>query len=92
MNNDEIIRDTALKQGLYSKDDIAMYIERGEELPLHTRDVWISLGYMPQKGIKGIETKLWKKRSKDDAYYLSKAYLYTEDQVVAIDSKEVSIC
>ena len=81
MTNEQIIADAAVSAGLYTLEEIKEFIDAGKEIPLHTVSGWSARGnYKVKTGESGIETKLWKK-SKDEGFYLSKAYLFSENQV-----------
>ena len=81
MTNEQIIADAAVSAGLYTSEEIKEFIDDGKDIPLHTVSGWSARGeYRIKPGEHGIETRLWKKR-KDEGFYLSKAYLFSENQV-----------
>lgn len=100
MTNTQIIINEALANGLYTKEQIEEILASGHMIPLHTFQAWKSAGYVVKKGEHArITTRLWKftnkaKKSADakentddtenDHYYLSKAFLFTADQVEKI--------
>lgn len=98
MTNEQIIADVAISAGIYTAEEIEAFIEEGKEIPLHTFKGWLSRGnYRVKAGEHGIETRLWKKkeRKKSDSeneeddkrnFYLAKAFLFSENQVVLEDS------
>ena len=91
MTNQDLIIATAIKNQLYTKEQIEEMIKENGELSLHTLVGWqkrspANFEYRIKKGEHGIPTKLWKKKSKkddndDESYYLVKSYLFTEKQV-----------
>ncbi|SNU06672.1 hypothetical protein SAMN06297422_10721 [Lachnospiraceae bacterium] len=96
MTNEQIIADVAVTSGLFTEAEIVDFIESGREIPLHTFQGWAARGnYRIKAGEHGIETRLWKKRKPnnpeknshdekqedDKGFYLTKAYLFSADQV-----------
>ena len=96
MTNEQIIADVATT--VYGEDAVMQMIEDGIEIPLHTVKGWSTRGpYRVKKGEHGIETRLWKKKTKKDmkeeeneeaekrrGFYLAKSYLFRADQVERI--------
>lgn len=65
MTNEEIILSEAIK--IYGEDKVQEMINNGEEIPLHTYQGWMERGpYRVKKGEHGIETRLWKRKKKDE--------------------------
>ena len=67
MNNQQLIFNIAIQQGIYSKEEANHLITKYGELPLHSLQGWKSrspLGYEYhiKRGEHGIECRLWKKR------------------------------
>lgn len=100
MTNEQIIADAAISAGIYTSEEIEVMIKSGKEIPLHTLKGWDIRGRKIKVGEHGIETKLWKKKSKKDGqeddsevtdkdFYLAKAFLFTKDQV---EIKEIAKC
>ena len=87
MTNSQIIEKIAVS--LYGETAVAHMLEEGVEIPLHTLKGWEARGeYKVKKGESGIETRLWKKKStKGDEveFYLTKAYLFSKEQVERIE-------
>ena len=96
MTNEEIIIKAALENNIFTQSEIDKYAKKGILIPFHTFRTWNEMGYQVKKGEKGFATHLWKyKTSKDKkegqdqegegkegyCYYLTKAYLFTLDQV-----------
>lgn len=82
MKNQEIIAKAAVQAGLLSADEAKRMIEAGEDIPLHTLHGWKLRGnYHAKEDAKPLEVKLWK-RQEDGRFYLAKAYLYSEKQMV----------
>ena len=100
MTNEQIIADVAITSGIYTAEEVEEMVESGREIPLHTIKGWDARGRKIKVGEHGIETKLWKKKSKKDGqendsevtdkdFYLAKAFLFTKDQV---EIKEIAKC
>ena len=92
MTNAAIIEGIA--RSIFGDDEVDAMIASGTEIPLHTVKGWNNRGqYRIKKGEHGIETKLWKRRDKNNAegegadqgFYLAKAYLFTKNQVEKAD-------
>ncbi len=96
MTNQQIIEDVVTS--MYGPDAVAAMISDFGEIPYHTALGWRLRGpYKIKEGEKGIETRLWKKRKRasdlgtgeptdqKEAFYLSKAYLFSWDQVERVD-------
>ena len=89
MTNEQIIAEIAAT--IYSPEEIDVMTKDGGEIPLHTALGWRMRGpYKVKEGEKGIETKLWKRKkssSEDqkDIFYLSKANLFSREQVEIAD-------
>lgn len=97
MTNQQIIASVAVEKGIYTAQEIEEMCEAGRDIPLHTLQGWHARKYRVKKGEHGIETRLWKKKSGKNAtdqdeeesvspadqrnFYLTKAYLFTADQV-----------
>lgn len=81
MNNRDIIKEIAIREGIITSEEAAAIEEKGEDIPLHTVSGWRQKGYMVREGERGIEARLWKKKEGENRFYKQKAYLYTEDQV-----------
>lgn len=100
MTNTQIIIREALMHGLYTPEQIEDYIRSGHTIPLHTFRTWKEAGYKVKKGEHArVTTMLWKytidhkevhEGQEVDGvnrphYYLSKAFLFGEDQVEKIE-------
>ena len=92
MNNKKIIAQIAINQGIYSEEELEDMLSNGQEIPLHTYKGWKDRGMTVRKGERGLECKLWKKKtakrndknketSEDEEFYLTKSYLFTKEQV-----------
>lgn len=96
MTNEQIIADVAVASGLFTEAEIVDFMESGIEIPLHTIQGWTARGnYKIKAGEHGIETRLWKTRKPntqernsqdekqvdDKGFYLTKAFLFSSDQV-----------
>ena len=81
MNNREIIKEVAIKEGIVTEETAAEMEEKGEEIRLHTASGWRQLGYTVREGEEGIVAHLWKKKEGEDRFFKQKSYLYTIDQV-----------
>ena len=90
MTNENIIIATALKHNIYTEEQIKEMLEEKGQIDLHTLIGWKKLSppnyeYRIKHGQKGIETKLWRRKTeKDDTketYFLTKAYLFSKEQV-----------
>ncbi len=100
MTNLEIICNEAIINGIYTAEEIEDMLAQGIEPALHTYTGWRARGKVVRHGEKGIETKLWKKRSTkktgeqdtddeneqvNESFYLAKAFLFCEAQVDDIE-------
>ena len=95
MTNLEIIISEAVKQGIFSEEQIEAYLIEGD-LPLKTYKSWKEAGFIVRKGQKAkLRTKLWQLKVPDkkkeneekeitESFILAPAYLFTADQVVPI--------
>ncbi len=82
MKNEEIIAKAAVQVGLLSASEVKRMIEVGEDIPMHTLQGWKLRGnYHVKEDALPLEVKLWK-RQEDGRFYLAKAYLYSEKQMV----------
>ena len=92
MKNEEIIAKIAISSGTFTEEEVGKMIAAGQDIPLHTFNGWRDRGMTVRKGEHGIECKLWKLKNKkqtedegpagsEGQYYLTKCYLFTEDQV-----------
>lgn len=91
MNNKQIIAETAISAGIYTKEQVDDFIRNGKDVPLHTSKGWKSRGnYIIKKGEHGVEAKLWKKKENeedrkkgnpDSDFFHVKAFLFSENQV-----------
>ena len=82
MKNQEIIANAAVQIGLLSEDEARRRVQIGEDIPLHTLQGWKLRGnYCIKEDSDPIEVKLWK-RQEDGKFYLTKAYLYAENQML----------
>ena len=97
MTNQDLIIATAIENNIYTEDEIKKILQEKNELPFHTIMGWKERSpnkyeYRIKKGEHGVPTKLWKKKVKKDDndsdknnnYYLTKAFLFTEKQVELI--------
>lgn len=61
MTNSQLIQNKAISENIYTEDELELFFEKNEFLPLNTFQGWKSLGYSVKKGEKAkIKTKLWK--------------------------------
>lgn len=73
MTNAQIIADTVIAAGIYTKEEVEAYWSEGRELPVHTLMGWAARGrklgreIRVRKGEHGIETKLWKRKDSKKA-------------------------
>jgi len=81
MNNKEIIKEVAIREGIITEEAAAKMEEKGEDIPLHTVSGWRQKGYSVKAGEEGIEVRLWKKKDGEERFFKQKAYLYKIDQV-----------
>ena len=97
MTNFEIVLREAIMQKVFTPEQVALYVENGLRIPLHTFQEWHNLGYMVKKGEKSRMTcMIWKYSSKNvptedgqeeekgGRYFLAKAHFFTADQVEKI--------
>ena len=97
MSNFEIIANSAIAEGIYTKEQVEAIIGQGFRLPLHTFAEWKRMGYAVKKGEKARMTcRIWKFTDKeveqtedveeqtDSHYYLTKAFFFTREQVEEI--------
>lgn len=84
MKNEEIIARTAVQVGLLTEEEVKRLMDAGKEIPLHTLQAWKYRGdYQVKDGEQPVEVKLWKKKE-DGGFYLAKARLYSEEQLIRI--------
>ena len=82
MKNEEIIARAAIQMGLLTEEEAKKLIDEGKEIPLHTLQGWKYRGdYQVKEGERPV--KLWKKKE-DGGFYLAKARLYSEKQLIRI--------
>ena len=82
MKNQEIIANAAVRAGLLTAEKAKQMLDAGEDIPLHTVQGWNLRGnYKAKDDAEPIEVKLWKKQG-DGGFYLAKAYLYSEAQML----------
>ena len=92
MTNADIIYTEAIENEIYTKEQAEAIIKSGKDFGLHTYKVWQKLGYQVKKGQKAkITTNLWRYRDektdkdgnviKQAGYYMTKAHLFTKEQV-----------
>ncbi len=81
MNNKEIIREIAIREGIITEQEASRMDEWGNDIPLHTASGWKQKGYRVKEGETGIEARLWKKAEMENRFYKSKAYLFSITQV-----------
>ena len=97
MTNFQIIANSAVETGIYTKEQVETIISQGFNLPLHTFAEWKRLGYSVKKGEKAKMTcRIWKYSNKEveqteeieeqanSHYYLTKAFFFTSEQVEKI--------
>ena len=100
MTNEEIIYKAAILAGLYNEEEISYMVEKGIDIPIHTISGWKLRGnYKIKPGERGIETRLWKQKKQKgkgeadgnnhNGFYLTKAYLFTKEQVELEEDKNV---
>lgn len=84
MKNEEIIARAAVQAGLLTEEAVKRRMDAGKEIPLHTLQGWKYRGdYLVKDGEQPVEVKLWKKKE-DGRFYLAKANLYSEEQLIRI--------
>lgn len=84
MKNEEIIARAAIQMGLLTEEEAKKLIDEGKEIPLHTLQGWKYRGdYQVKEGEEPVEVKIWKKKE-DGGFYLAKARLYSEEQLIRI--------
>ena len=82
LKNQEIIANAAVRIGLLTAEKAKQMLDAGEDIPLHTVQGWNLRGnYRIKDNAEPVEVKLWKKQE-DGKFYLAKAYLYSEDQML----------
>lgn len=85
MKNKEIIARAAVAAGVLTSEDAKEMVNRGEDIPFHTIQGWNLRGdYRVKEGEEGMEVKLWRKKEGGEKFYLAKAFLYREDQLIKI--------
>lgn len=85
MKNKEIIARAAVAAGVLTSEDAEEMVNRGEDIPFHTIQGWNLRGdYRVKEGEEGMEVKLWRKKEGGEKFYLAKAFLYREDQLIKI--------
>ena len=85
MKNREIIARAAVAAGVLASEDAEEMVKRGEDIPFHTIQGWNLRGdYRVKEGEEGMEVKLWRKKEGEKKFYLAKAFLYREDQLIKI--------
>lgn len=83
MKNGEIIARAAVAAGILSNEEVEDMVKRGEDIPFHTIQGWNLRGdYRVKEGEEGLEVKLWRKKEGEEKFYLAKAFLYREDQLI----------
>ena len=83
MKNGEIIARAAVASGILSNEEVEDMVKRGEDIPFHTIQGWNLHGdYRVKEGEEGLEVKLWRKKEGEEKFYLAKAFLYREDQLI----------
>ena len=84
MKNEEIIARAAVQVGMLTEEEAKKLMDAGKEISLHTLQGWKSRGdYQVKDGEQPVEVKLWKKKE-DGGFYLAKARLYSEKQLMRI--------
>lgn len=98
MNNEQIIAQVA--SSIWGEDAVRDMIMSGKDIPLHTVQGWKARGnFYVRKGEHGLQARLWKRKKGGKApdggepgddpasggFYLTKAYLFTEDQMVKVE-------
>lgn len=94
MTNFNIIANSAVEAGIFTKEQVEEIIGNGFCLPLHTFAEWKRMGYSVKKGEKARMTcRIWKytekeveqkEENQEDAYshyFLAKAFFFTSEQV-----------
>ena len=85
MKNKEIIARAAVAAGVLASEDAEEMVNLGEDIPFHTIQGWNLRGdYRVKEGEEGMEVKLWRKKEGGEKFYLAKAFLYREDQLIKI--------
>lgn len=85
MKNKEIIARAAVAAGVLTSEDAEEMVNRGEDIPFHTIQGWNLRGdYRVKEGEEGMKVKLWRKKEGKEKFYLAKAFLYRENQLIKI--------
>ncbi len=99
MTNEQIIANSAVAAGIFTKEEAEAYFSHGMRLPIHTFAEWKNHGYMVKKGEHAALTvSIWKpktrKQKKDEknvdakeensGFFLTTAYLFAKQQAEAI--------
>lgn len=101
MTNLQIITETAIVEGLYTKEQVEQIFSAGHILPLFTFAQWKKAGYFVKKGEKAkMQCFIWKKKKgakveeqdateeeKEREFIKVKAYFFTPEQVEKIAEK-----
>ena len=102
MNNTQIIEQAAIDSGFYSQEEVDRLTAEGKDIPFYTQTAWKRKGYVPKEGIKGFETRLWRKRPSrrgsttsgenglSGSFYKVRCHLFHPSQVKAIDDVEIT--
>lgn len=100
MTNFQIIAESAIAAGIYTKEQIEEMLSTVGSIPLHTFAEWKRLGYSVKKGEHAkLTCFIWRWNSKkgkmpmedgndvevdDSHFYKTKAFFFTDDQVERI--------
>ncbi len=102
MNNTQIIEQAAIDSGFFTQEEVERLTADGKSIPFLTATGWKRKGFVPKEGIKGFETRLWRKRpsrrgstpsgdeSLSGSFYKVRCHLFHPSQVKAIDDVEVT--
>ena len=102
MNNTQIIEQAAIDSGFFTQEEVERLTADGESIPFLTATGWKRKGFVPKEGIKGFETRLWRKRpprkgsnpsgeeSLSGGFYKVRCHLYHPSQVVAMDGTGIT--
>lgn len=83
MNNDQIIEEALLEQGLFTIEQLDMMREMGYKIPYHTKRYWLNHGYKVNDNVDPLIVHLWRK-NKEGLWYKKKSFLYSIEQVSLI--------
>ena len=98
MTNYEIIASAAITAGIFTRDEVIAFHERGQSIPLHTFAEWKSRGYIVKRGERAaMKCRIWKHRAAQERtedngevvtiperWIMVDAYFFKREQVEAV--------